>query len=113
MDIKKEENKKKGLKRSKDLQDTQSKVDVRNIPISRVGIKDIRYPFSVSDKIGEIQSTIGTFTMSVGLPHDVKATHMSRFVKILEDQKEVLSIENFHHLIKNTTNILKKVLIVL
>ena len=106
MDIKKEEDKKKGLKPSKELQDTQSKVDVRNIPISRVGIKDIKYPFNISDKNGEIQSAIGTFTMSVGLPHDVKGTHMSRFVKILEDQKEVLSIENFHHLIKNTTNIL-------
>ena len=106
MDIKKEEDKKKGLKPSKELQDTQSKVDVRNIPISRVGIKDIKYPFNISDKKGEIQSAIGTFTMSVGLPHDVKGTHMSRFVKILEDQKEVLSIENFHHLIKNTKNIL-------
>ena len=38
--------------------------------------------------------------MSVGLPHDVKGTHMSRFVKILEDQKECISIENFDNLVK-------------
>ena len=44
--------------------------------------------------------------MSVGLPHDVKGTHMSRFVKILEDQDSSLSIKNFDSLVKNTTNIL-------
>jgi GTP cyclohydrolase I len=106
MDTIKEESNKKDEKTSTTLQDTQNKVDVRNIPISRVGIKDIKYPFKISDKNGEVQSTIGTFTMSVGLPHDVKGTHMSRFVKILEDQEEFISIENFNDLVKNTTNIL-------
>jgi|TARA_B110000240_G_scaffold62226_1_gene70860 GTP cyclohydrolase I len=106
MDTIKEESNKKDEKTSTTLQDTQNKVDVRNIPITRVGIKDIKYPFKISDKNGEVQSTIGTFTMSVGLPHDVKGTHMSRFVKILEDQEEFISIENFNDLVKNTTNIL-------
>ena len=106
MDIIKEENKSKDKNVSKKLQDTQNKVDVRDIPINRVGIKDIKYPFQISDKNGNIQSTIGTFTMSVGLPHDVKGTHMSRFVKILEDQKDFISIENFDQLVKNTTKIL-------
>ena len=106
MGIIKEENKLKDKTVSKELQDTQNKVDVRSIPINRVGIKDIKYPFQISDKNGEIQTTVGTFTMSVGLPHDVKGTHMSRFVKILEDQKDFISIENFDQLVKNTTKIL-------
>jgi GTP cyclohydrolase I len=106
MNIIKEENKLKDKTVSKKLQDTQNKVDVRSIPINRVGIKDIKYPFQISDKNGEIQTTVGTFTMSVGLPHDVKGTHMSRFVKILEDQKDFISIENFDQLVKNTTKIL-------
>jgi len=106
MDIIKEENKKKDKKISKELQDTQSKVDIRNIPISRVGIKDIKYPFKMSDKDAIAQSVIGTFTMSVGLPHDVKGTHMSRFVEILEGQKDIISIENFDNLVKNTTKTL-------
>ena len=106
MDIIKEENKLKDKTVSKELQDTQNKVDVRSIPINRVGIKDIKYPFQISDKNGEIQTTVGTFIMSVGLPHDVKGTHMSRFVKILEDQKDFISIENFEQLVKNTTKIL-------
>ena len=107
MDIIEEKNKKKDEISSKELQDTQNKVDVRNIPISRVGIKDIKYPFKISDRDGISQSTIGNFTMSVGLPDDVKGTHMSRFVKILEDQEESLSIKNFDELVKNTTNILE------
>ncbi len=106
MDTMKEENEKKDQKVSKELQDTQNKVDIRNIPITRVGIKDIKYPFNISDRDGIAQSTIGNFTMSVGLPHDVKGTHMSRFVKILEDQDGSVSIENFDNLVKNTTNIL-------
>ena len=106
MDIINKENKKKDEKVSKELQDTQNRVDVRNIPISRVGIKDIKYPFKMSDKDDITQSVIGTFTMSVGLPHDVKGTHMSRFVKILEDQKDSISIENFDNLVKNTSNVL-------
>jgi GTP cyclohydrolase I len=106
MDIIKEKSEKKDQKVSKELQDTQNKVDVRNIPITRVGIKDIKYPFDISDKDGISQSTIGNFTMSVGLPHDVKGTHMSRFVKILEDQDGSVSIENFDNLVKNTTNVL-------
>ena len=101
-----EENKKTGKALSNELQDTQNKVDVRNIPISRVGIKNIKYPFKISDRDGVSQSTIGNFTMSVGLPDDVKGTHMSRFVQILEDQQEPLSIENFDSLVTNTTNIL-------
>ena len=67
-----EENKKTGKALSNELQDTQNKVDVRNIPISRVGIKNIKYPFKISDRDGVSQSTIGNFTMSVGLPDDVK-----------------------------------------
>jgi GTP cyclohydrolase I len=74
-----EDSKKKGKVLSDELQDTQNKVDVRNISISRVGIKDIKYPFDISDKDGVSQSTIGNFTMSVGLPDNVKGTHMSRF----------------------------------
>ena len=52
MDIIEEKNKKKDEISSKELQDTQNKVDVRNIPISRVGIKDIKYPFKISDRDG-------------------------------------------------------------
>ena len=106
MAIKKEEDKKTENKPSKELQDTQSKVDVRNIPISRVGIKDIKYPIKISDRGGDTQSVIGNFIMSVGLPHDVKGTHMSRFVKILQDQEDTINIENFQNLVKDTTNIL-------
>jgi GTP cyclohydrolase FolE2 len=53
------------------------------LPINKVGIKDIRHPFKVLDKSGGVQHTIATFNMYVGLPHNFKGTHMSRFVEIL------------------------------
>ena len=41
----------------------------------------------MSDRDGSAQSTIGNFSMSVGLPHDVKGTHMSRLLKFLRIKK--------------------------
>ena len=57
-----EDSKKKGKVLSDELQDTQNKVDVRNISISRVGIKDIKYPFAndykyLQPKVSTLQPT--------------------------------------------------------
>ena len=46
---------------TKELQDTQNKVDVQKYSYKRVGIKDIKYPFKMSDSDGSPQSTIGNF----------------------------------------------------
>ena len=40
---------------------------------------------------GEVQSSVATLTMSVGQPPEVKGTHMSRFVELLEARRGVLS----------------------
>jgi GTP cyclohydrolase FolE2 len=57
------------------------------LPINKVGIKDIRHPIKVLDKSGGVQHTIANFNMYVGLPHDFKGTHMSRFVEILNSHE--------------------------
>ena len=88
------------------LPDTQGQADTRNMPINKVGIKDIVHPMIIKQRSGKEQSTIANFNMYVNLPHDFKGTHMSRFVQILEDQQKPLSIENFDSLVTNTTNIL-------
>ena len=54
------------------------------MPIQKVGIKGLRYPIALRTASGGVQHTVAEFTMSVGLPHDVKGTHMSRFVEVLE-----------------------------
>ncbi len=64
------------------IPDVQGSRDARRIPIDRVGISDLRHPLRVGS--GEhIQHTVATVAMAVGLPHDVKGTHMSRFVDVL------------------------------
>ncbi|MEF8712459.1 MAG: GTP cyclohydrolase FolE2 [Accumulibacter sp.] len=75
--------------------DVQGSTDTRQIAINKVGIKAIRHPVKVLDKSGGIQHTIAIFNMYVGLPHNFKGTHMSRFVEILNSHEREISVENF------------------
>jgi len=69
------------------MQDVQSRPDERGIHLDQVGVSDLRYPIVVLDRAQAKQSTIGRFTISVGLPHYAKGTHMSRFVEILDENR--------------------------
>jgi GTP cyclohydrolase I len=80
------------------LADTQALPDVRRTPIQKVGIKGLRYPVALRTAAGDVQHTIAEFAMYVGLAHDVKGTHMSRFVEILEATSGSLDIRGLHAL---------------
>ncbi len=69
--------------KNKELRDIQSEPDHRNIPINRVGVKDIRYPVVVLDRSEGSQHTVAKVNMYVSLPHQFRGTHMSRFIEIL------------------------------
>ena len=69
------------------IPDVQSSADTRRLAIDKVGIKAIRHPVRVADRDGGVQHTIATFNMYVGLPHNFKGTHMSRFVEILNSHE--------------------------
>ena len=77
------------------MADVQGSADTRQIAINKVGIKAMRHPVKVLDKSGGIQHTIALFNMYVGLPHNFKGTHMSRFVEILNSHEREISVENF------------------
>ena len=77
------------------LPDTQAMPDLRRMPIQKVGVKGLRYPIAIRGRDGDAQSTIATFTMTVALPHDVKGTHMSRFVEILERPRPAFDLAGF------------------
>tara|TARA_R110002074_G_scaffold228259_2_gene399909 strand:+ start:112051 stop:112848 length:798 start_codon:yes stop_codon:yes gene_type:complete len=85
------------------IEDVQNHPDSRNMPINKVGIKDIRHPFSFVDKDKHQQATVGTFNMSVNLPHHQKGTHMSRFVALLNEDCQQLSLQGFALLLENMT----------
>jgi GTP cyclohydrolase I len=47
-----------------------------------------------------VRHTIATFNMYVGLPHNFKGTHMSRFVEILNSHEEEISVESFETMLR-------------
>lgn len=65
------------------IKDIQSERDYRNIPIDKVGIKNLQYPITVLDRRKSYQHTVASINMYVDLPHKYKGTHMSRFVEML------------------------------
>jgi GTP cyclohydrolase I len=65
------------------MKDIQNQHDYRNIPIDKVGIKNLQYPITVLDRRNSLQHTVATINMYVDLPHNYKGTHMSRFVEML------------------------------
>lgn len=81
------------------MPDIQGAVDTRQLPINRVGIKDIRHPVRVRDREGGDQHTIATFNMYVGLPHNFKGTHMSRFVEILHNHEREITVKSFKEML--------------
>ena len=71
------------------LPDIQSDVDGRGLNIDAVGIKGVRYPIKVRTG-SRVRSTIGMFSMTVGLSANAKGAHMSRFIELLEAQTDAL-----------------------
>jgi len=87
----------------KTMEDVQSSQDTRQIPINKVGIKDIRHPVRVADRTGGEQHTIANFNMYVNLPHNFKGTHMSRFVEILNNHEREISVKSFKEMMVDMT----------
>ena len=80
-----------------DLPDIQNSRNHKEIYIDKVGIKNIKMPFMIRQKIGGYQSTVGYFSLYVDLSPDKKGTHMSRF--IVELQKYLNSPIDYRTLI--------------
>ena len=70
-----------------DLPDVQSLGDTRGVALDQVGVKGIKYPIVVLDQNSETQQTVADIAMSVGLPHEFKGTHMSRFMEVLNQYR--------------------------
>jgi GTP cyclohydrolase I len=79
--------------------DVQSLRDNRNIDIQKVGVKGIKYPIIVLDKVNGTQHVNATVNMYVNLPHQFKGTHMSRFIEILNDHRGQINIRNFRQIL--------------
>jgi len=91
------------MSETKTMEDVQSSQDTRQIPINKVGIKDIRHPVRVADRTGQEQHTIANFNMYVNLPHNFKGTHMSRFVEILNNHEREITVKSFKEMMVEMT----------
>jgi len=87
---------------SASVEDVQGRADTRRIAIDRVGIRNIRHPIKLRDRSGVQQQSVASFEMYVDLSHDLKGTHMSRFVELLHGIDE-LSVERFGLLLAQMT----------
>ncbi|HRP96606.1 MAG TPA: GTP cyclohydrolase FolE2 [Rhodocyclaceae bacterium] len=82
------------------MPDVQGAQDSRQLAINKVGIKSIRHPARVRDRSGGVQHTVALFNMYVGLPHNFKGTHMSRFIEILNGPEREISVESFEPMLR-------------
>src|SRR5688572_1924695 len=85
------------------IEDVQSRADTRQIPINRVGVKDVYHPVRVKDRSAGEQHTIANFNMYVNLPHNFKGTHMSRFIEILHHHEREISVDSFRTMLEEMT----------
>src|SRR5512145_1511493 len=82
------------------MPDMQKSRDSRNIPINKVGVKDISYPVVVMDKNRKFQQTVARINMYVDLPHHFKGTHMSRFVELLNAHREEIALDKLETILQ-------------
>ena len=73
-----------------ELPDIQSSPDCRGVVIQRVGVKSITHPMLVATRDGA-QPSVAEIDMYVSLPGNVKGTHMSRILEVLDAAREPLS----------------------
>ncbi len=67
------------------MPDVQARSDTRQVPIDRVGVKEVTYPMRLHSRGGGEQHTVATINMYVSLPQEQKGTHMSRFLEVLNE----------------------------
>lgn len=81
------------------LPDIQSQADDRALAIDAVGVRQLRSPVTILAG-GSAQPTIATLSLSVALPAAARGTHMSRFLELLEQRRDVLDPRGFRQLVR-------------
>lgn len=83
------------------MEDLQNERDERGVALDHVGVSGLRYPIVVWDRARERQQTVGTFSMSVSLPHHFKGTHMSRFIEALDEHRGEITLHTLPLLLRD------------
>jgi GTP cyclohydrolase IB len=83
------------------VEDVQNRTDERGIALDQAGVTDLRYPIIVLDREHQKQQTIARLTMSVGLPHHFKGTHMSRFIEVLNEHRGEVTMRTLPSILRD------------
>lgn len=89
------------------MRDVQKERDNRNIPIDRVGVRNVSYPVRVLDPEFKEQQTVATVSMAVALPGDTRGTHMSRFIDLLNDFQGRITLSNLENMTQTLMDVLE------
>lgn len=81
------------------IPDVQSHPDARKLAIDRVGIRGLRYPMQFADGSDAPQATVGVFGVYVALPAELKGTHMSRLVAVIDEMRGSFSLDGMSTLL--------------
>lgn len=84
------------------IADVQARHDHRNMPINKVGVKGIKHPILVANRDQKSIASVATVDMYVDLAPNMRGTHMSRFIEVLQTQ-EFVDMKTFHELLKTMT----------
>ena len=75
------------------MKDVQNQVDSRGVEIQKVGIKGFELPIIIQRKDAENKVIYASATCGVSLPAHYKGTHMSRFVEVLNNWRELKNLD--------------------
>ncbi|MEY4979080.1 MAG: hypothetical protein RLZZ352_1350 [Pseudomonadota bacterium] len=91
------------------MPDVQGRHDARAMPISQVGVKHLRYPVAL--QVGsQVQHSVGTWHIHVGLRADQKGAHMSRLLSWLDaftQDASPVTLARLHHAMPQLLSLLE------
>ncbi|MEI6876808.1 MAG: GTP cyclohydrolase, FolE2/MptA family, partial [Spirochaetota bacterium] len=75
--------------------DVQNLPDDRGVSLQKVGVKGVRAPITLRDRVNALQHTTAKVNLYADLPKHFKGTHMSRFIEVFNSHREKLSMQGF------------------
>ena len=85
------------------MKDIQSQKDNRHVEIQKVGVRNVHIPMIIPEKSGSIQNVSAEVELNASLSSDMRGTHMSRFMEILNKYSKItLSYESLKNILSET-----------
>jgi len=81
--------------------DVQNHHDDRNIPLQKVGVRNLSHPITVLDRDHRVQATVATIDLFANLPHNYKGTHMSRFIEVFQEHAGDIRMAGFLRMLRD------------